>query len=62
VTPDQFGIVPSVFIVLYAVLGGTDNMWRPPIGAAIMTLILEVVRGLKSWRPTAFGIIIFVLL
>jgi branched-chain amino acid transport system permease protein len=62
VTPDQFGIVPSVFIVLYAVLGGTNNMWGPPIGAAIMTLIPEVVRSLESWRPTAFGMIILVLL
>ena len=62
VTPDQFGIVLSVFIVLYAVLGGTNNMWGPPVGAAIMTLVPEAVRGLESWRPTAFGIIILVLL
>ncbi len=62
VTPDQFGIVLSVFIVLYAVLGGTNNMWGPPIGATIMTLIPEFVRGLESWRPTAFGIIILGLL
>jgi len=62
VTPDQFGIVVSVFIVLYAVLGGTNNMWGPPIGGVIMTLIPEVVRGLESWRPTAFGVIILVLL
>jgi branched-chain amino acid transport system permease protein len=62
VTPDQFGIVLSVFIVLYAVLGGTNNMWGPPIGATIMTLIPEFVRSLESWRPTAFGIIILGLL
>jgi branched-chain amino acid transport system permease protein len=62
VTPDQFGIVLSVFIVLYAVLGGTNNMWGPPIGAAIMTLTPELVRGLESWRPTAFGLIILGLL
>jgi branched-chain amino acid transport system permease protein len=62
VTPDQFGIVVSVFIVLYAVLGGTNNMWGPAIGAVIMTLIPEVVRSLESWRPTAFGVIILVLL
>ncbi len=62
VTPDQFGILLSVFIVLYAVLGGTNNIWGPPIGAAIMTLIPEFVRSLESWRPTAFGIIILVLL
>lgn len=62
VTPDQFGIILSVFVVLYAVLGGTNNMWGPAIGAAIMTLIPEFVRGLASWRPTAFGIIILGLL
>ena len=62
ISPDQFGIVLSVFIVLYAVLGGTNNMWGPPIGAAIMTLIPEFVRGLEAWRPTAFGLIILVLL
>jgi branched-chain amino acid transport system permease protein len=62
ISPDQFGIVLSVFIVLYAVLGGTNNMWGPPIGAAIMTLIPEFVRGLEAWRPTAFGVIILVLL
>lgn len=62
ISPDQFGIVLSVFIVLYAVLGGTNNMWGPPIGAAIMTLIPEFVRGLEAWRPTAFGLVILVLL
>jgi branched-chain amino acid transport system permease protein len=62
VTPDQFGIVLSVFIVLYAVLGGTNNMWGPPLGATIMTLLPEFVRGLASWRPTAFGLVILVLL
>ena len=62
ISPDQFGIVLSVFIVLYAVLGGTNNMWGPPIGAAIMTLVPEFVRGLEAWRPTAFGLIIIGLL
>ncbi len=62
VTPDQFGILVSVFIVLYAVLGGTNNLWGPPLGAIIMTLVPELVRGLASWRPAAFGFIILVLL
>lgn len=62
VMPDQFGITLSVFIVLYAVLGGTNNMWGPPLGATIMTLLPEFVRGLANWRPTAFGLVILVLL
>jgi branched-chain amino acid transport system permease protein len=62
VTPDQFGITLSVFIVLYAVLGGTNNMWGPALGATIMTLLPELVRGFESWRPTAFGLAILILL
>ena len=48
--------------MLYAVLGGTNNMWGPALGATIMTLLPEFVRGLASWRPTAFGLAILVLL
>ncbi|MDT3683712.1 MAG: branched-chain amino acid ABC transporter permease [Pseudorhodoplanes sp.] len=62
VTPDQFSITLSVFIVLYAVLGGTNNMWGPALGATIMTLLPEFVRGFESWRPTIFGVVILVLL
>jgi len=62
VSPDQFGILLSVFIVLYAVLGGTHNMWGPPLGAAVMTLLPEFVRPLASWRPAAFGLVILALL
>ena len=50
--PDAFGILVSVFIVLYVVLGGANNMWGPPLGAAIMTLLPELVRGIAEWRPT----------
>lgn len=62
VRPEDFGILPSVFIVLYVVLGGMNNLWGPPVGAAIMTLVPEFTRGLAQWRPTVFGILIVVLL
>jgi branched-chain amino acid transport system permease protein len=62
ISPDHFGIVASVFVVLYAVLGGTNNMWGSALGATIMTLLPEFVRGLESWRPTAFGLAILLLL
>ncbi|MFT8246046.1 branched-chain amino acid ABC transporter permease [Roseomonas sp. BN140053] len=62
ISPEQFSIVASVYIVLYAVLGGTNNMWGPALGAVIMTLLPELVRGLQSWRPTAFGLVILLLL
>ena len=62
VTPDEFGILVSVYIVLYVVLGGANNMWGPPLGATIMTLVPEMIRGIAEWRPTVFGLMIIVLL
>lgn len=62
VSPDGFGILVSVYIVLYVVLGGTNNMWGPILGATIMTLVPEMIRGIAEWRPTVFGLMIIVLL
>jgi len=62
VTPDEFGILVSVYIVLYVVLGGANNMWGPPLGATIMTLVPEMIRGIAEWRPTVFGLMIIILL
>ena len=62
VTPDSFDILVSVYAVLYVVLGGANNMWGPPLGATIMTLLPELVRGAAAWRPTVFGLTIIALL
>ena len=62
ISPEQFSVVASVFVVLYATLGGTNNMWGPALGATIMTLLPELVRGLQAWRPMAFGVAILLLL
>jgi branched-chain amino acid transport system permease protein len=62
VTPDEFGILVSVYIVLYVVLGGANNIWGPPLGATIMTMVPEMIRGIAEWRPTVFGLVIIVLL
>lgn len=62
VTPDEFGILVSVYVVLYVVLGGANNMWGPPLGATIMTLVPEMIRGIAEWRPTVFGLMIIILL
>lgn len=62
ISPEQFSVVTSVYIVLYATLGGTNNMWGPALGATVMTLLPELVRGLQGWRPTAFGVAILLLL
>lgn len=62
VRPDNFDILVSIFVVLYVILGGVNNMWGSVLGAAIMTLLPEYIRELKDWRPVVFGLAIVVLL
>lgn len=62
VRPDNFDILISIFVVLYVILGGVNNMWGPLIGATVMTLLPEFIRALQDWRPTIFGLAIIVML
>ena len=62
INPDHFSIFVSIYVVLYVVLGGVNNMWGAVIGATIMTLLPELSRGLAGWRPLVFGAVIIILL
>jgi branched-chain amino acid transport system permease protein len=62
VRPENFDIGISIFVVLYVILGGVNNFLGPVIGAAVMTLLPEYIRGLAEWRPTVFGLAIIVIL
>jgi branched-chain amino acid transport system permease protein len=62
VRPDNFDILVSIFVVLYVILGGVNNMWGPLVGATVMTLLPEFIRALQEWRPTVFGLAIIVML
>lgn len=62
VAPDHFSILISVFVVLYVILGGVNNMWGPVVGALLMTLIPEFVRGLAEWRTAFFSLLLVLLL
>ena len=62
VRPESFDVLLSIYVVLYVVLGGANNMWGPLLGATVMTLLPEYFRVLADWRPTMFGAAILLLL
>jgi branched-chain amino acid transport system permease protein len=62
IAPDHFTIIVSVFVVLYVIMGGVNNMWGPVVGATILTLLPESIRVVGEWRQTVFGVIIVILL
>jgi branched-chain amino acid transport system permease protein len=62
IRPEHFNVMMSLFMVLYVILGGVNNLWGAAVGATLMTLVPEFIRGMAEWRPTVFGILIILLL
>lgn len=62
INPDHFSVMTAIYVVLYMVLGGVNNMWGPLLGAVVMTALPEMIRGMSEWRPMVFGVTILVLL
>ncbi|HCP76373.1 MAG TPA: branched-chain amino acid ABC transporter permease, partial [Pusillimonas sp.] len=56
VRPENFDVLLAIYVVLYVVLGGVNNMIGPFVGAVVMTLLPEYFRVLADWRPTVFGL------
>ncbi|MBI4294043.1 MAG: branched-chain amino acid ABC transporter permease [Betaproteobacteria bacterium] len=58
VEAQNFGIMASLYIVLYVLLGGTQTVYGPILGAAVFTLLPELLRGSASWRYVIFACLI----
>ena len=52
---NQFDFSRSATTFLYVVLGGVSNPLGSIVGAAIVTLLPEVLRVVQDWRMTVFG-------
>jgi branched-chain amino acid transport system permease protein len=58
--PNSYGFEPAVTILSYALLGGIATPVAPVLGAWILTLLPEVLRGFSDVRLMFNGIIIVV--
>lgn len=56
----HFSVALSIYTVLYVLLGGTQTIWGPLVGAAFFTLLPEVLRFSEAWRYVVFGLFIVV--
>jgi len=57
-----FSISLSITIVLYVLLGGTQSVLGPALGAAVFTLLPELLRGGAQWRYVFFAAILIVVM
>jgi branched-chain amino acid transport system permease protein len=62
VEAQYFNVLLSIYIVLYVLLGGTQTIFGPLLGAAVFTLLPEVLRGSAQWRYVIFAGLILALM
>jgi branched-chain amino acid transport system permease protein len=53
----RFGVVTSIYIVVYMVVGGQKSFLGPAIGTLVLTVISEWARPMKEYQPMIIGAI-----
>ena len=56
--PNEYGFEPAVTILSFALLGGIGTPLAPVLGAWILTLLPELLRGFSDLRLVFNGLII----
>ena len=46
------GVLFSIYVLLYVLMGGTQTAWGPIVGAAFFTLVPEMLRRVSELDPT----------
>ena len=54
----NYGVLFSIYVVMFVLLGGTQTVYGPLLGAAVFTLLPELLRGSASWRYVIFACLI----
>ena len=58
----NYGALFSIYVVLYVLLGGTQTVYGPILGAAVFTLLPELLRGSAAWRYVIFALLIIAIM
>lgn len=58
ITSGDFGFSLTMLAVLYVGAGGLGTFWGPVFGAALLTLLPEVIRPLQEYRMIVYGLLV----
>ncbi len=62
ITPDSFDFVLSVLILSMVVLGGLGNIWGAALGALVLGVLPELLRGFAAYRMLIFGLLMILMM
>jgi branched-chain amino acid transport system permease protein len=54
-SPSSFDLLPSIYLLIYMILGGVRSFAGPIIGVIVLVVIPELFRGFKEFTPFIFG-------
>lgn len=57
-SPSTFSLFHSVLVLMMVVIGGISNLWGGIVGALIITLLPETLRGFKEFDILVYGLIL----
>ena len=58
INPNRFNVEEMVFVLIWAIIGGTATIYGPILGVVVLTIINEVILrefGLDQMRPLFYG-------
>ena len=62
ISPTDFSWHRVVDMLLYTVFGGSNVMWGPVLGAAVLTIVPESLRSLAEYRDIIYGVMLVALM
>ncbi len=58
----MFGMLMSIYVVIYMVVGGQASFAGPIAGGVVLTLVPEFARPLKEYQPIIFGTLVILII
>jgi branched-chain amino acid transport system permease protein len=62
ISPGSFSLMFSILLLMMVVVGGAETIWGSLLGAAVLTLLPEYLRGLEDFEVLAYGSILMAVL
>jgi len=63
IDPSAFGFITTLYLVVWALFGGTRTFAGPLLGVTVLTLVQIIFRVLAEWLPMVYGLVmVFTLL
>lgn len=61
INPNSFGVEHMVFVLTWAIVGGTATVYGPILGCVVLTVLNEVIlreMGFEQMRPLIYGLLL----